>query len=120
MTDAQRERGMIILFIVLAAIAVFLLTGCGSTQTKVVYEKVDVPRPFWSPPEDIKPEPEEPNYQAGHVTPEEAATDPTTALVVVGQDLDMCLGSNELMRHLYRELVKLIAEERPSPEAPPE
>ena len=118
--EALIVRGSMFLIVVGIMFLIVVLAGCGSTQTKVVYEKVDVPKPFWDPPENVRQLPEPVDLQTDHLTPEAATADPTAALVMVGQDLGLCLGSNELLRHLYLELVKLISEPPPPPAPPPD
>jgi hypothetical protein len=109
--NANRERLIVaIAMVVIAVTIVLLLTGCGTTKTKVVYDKVEIPKPYWDPP-DAKPVPEEVTYQTDHLTPEAAEADPTAALVMVGQDFGLCRGNNELLRSLYIELLRLIRSE---------
>lgn len=113
--DALRERLMVGVGILLMIAAIWLLTGCGSTQTKVVYEKVEVPAPYPAYVENIKPLGPEPNYQYPHTTVDEAQADPTTALVIVGQDLNSCRGDSKLVRRDYAELVKACSAPPPTP-----
>lgn len=105
--------------ILLALLAVALL-GCATGKTKVVYEKVEVPKPYQTYPQNIKPLPEEVDLQTDHLTVEDAEADPTAALVMVGQDLGLTLGQNALLRSLYLELVRRVSRPaEPPPDPPP-
>jgi len=122
MTDSNsHERVMIwVAVILLAVAAVLLATGCGTTKTKVVYEKVEVPAPYPVYVENIKPLGPEPNFQYPHMSPAEAEADHTTALVIVGQDLNSCRGNLKLTRRDYAELVKACSAPPPTPTPIPE
>ncbi len=87
---------------------VFSTCGCGTT-TETVYERVEVPVPYWSPPKNIAPPPPRPILQAGDISREDAEADPKTALQTVGQDLGAALAWGETLEYLYLELVKLIS-----------
>ncbi len=109
----------LLLVIMLFAWLVFTTVGCASTET--VYERVEVPKPYWSPPENIAPPPPRPVLQAGDISRENAEADPKTALQTVGQDLGAALAWGEALEYLYLELVKLISfEPVPSPSDGPE
>jgi hypothetical protein len=98
-----------------AVLVLLVITACGSTQTKVIYEKVEIPTPYWNPPTNLKPLPPEIDLQISHMTPGEARADPTATLVVVGQDFNLCLGDLEELRHLYAELFGLCSAPAPTP-----
>lgn len=104
--------------LVILGLAFFILVmmsfGCATTET--VYERVEVPVPYWSPPGNIAPAPPRPKLQAGDLAREEAEADPRAALLVLGQDLSAALAWGEMLEHLYAELVLLIAAE---PALPP-
>ena len=121
MTNERIERTMIWTAVLLIALAAVLLglTGCATGKTKVVYERVEVPKPYREYPENIRPLPEEPDYQTDHITAEAAEADPTAALVLVGQDFGLCQGSNALLRALYLELVRRVSAPQTPPPDPP-
>jgi hypothetical protein len=110
MTSEQYLRmikgGCALLLATLFVWLVFTTVGC--TTTEAVYERVEVPMPYWNPPENIAPTPPLPLLQAGDLTRAEAEADPRAALRVVGQDLSAALAWGEQLAHLYAELVKLI------------
>ena len=106
----------------LAAAALFawlVFSTCGCTTTETVYERVEVPVPYWSPPSGIVPPPPRPILQAGDISREDAEADPKTALQTVGQDLDAALAWGEALLHRYIELVKLVLAE-PVDATPPD
>lgn len=112
---AKTERVIVGICILVIALCVLMLaTGCATGKTKVVYDRVEVPKPYWDPP-DARPLPQKPSLQTDSLTIEAAEADPTAALVMVGQDLALVLGDNELLRHLYQELVQLIVSKPISP-----
>jgi hypothetical protein len=98
--------------LVAAVLFVWLVfSTCGCTTTETVYERVEVPVPYWSPPSNIAPPPPRPILQAGDISREDAEADPKTALQTVGQDLDAALAWGEALLHVYIELVKLVLAE---------
>jgi len=114
----MKDRTVIWIAIALMAIAILLLTiGCKSAAPVVKYERVEVPQPYWSPPENVASLPDEPWYEVPHLTLAEAEARPMDALAKVGQDLSSCLEDSEHVRWLYRQLVLLIAE-TPTPSPP--
>lgn len=96
---------LMILFFVL----VFATLGCKTIET--VYERVEVPQPYWDPPKNIKEAPPKPMLQAGDISREEAEANPKVALQAVGRDLDAALGWGEHLSFLYAELVKRVQSE---------
>ena len=95
--------------LIAAVLFVFLvLWSIGCTTTETVYERVEIPVPYWEEPEDIAPAPPRPNLQAGDISRDEAEADPREAFRVLGQDLDASLAWGEHLLHLYLELVKRI------------
>ena len=118
--DRVHERVMIFVAILLMALAVWMLTGCGTTKTKVVYEKVEVPAPYPVYLDNLKPLGPEPNFQYPHTTPEEAKANPTDALVVVGQDLNSCRSELKLTRRDYAEMLRRCSGPEPTPTPTPD
>jgi hypothetical protein len=106
-TDPERVMIWVAVALMFIGLVVLLNVGCRSADPKVVYERVEVPMPYWDPPENLKPLPPEIELQSSHLSPGEAKADPTTALILVGQDFGLCLGDLEELRHLYEELLRV-------------
>ncbi len=113
MTREQTLRALrgVGLLLAAAAFCWLVFSTCGCTTTETVYERVEVPVPYWSPPKNIAPPPPRPILQAGDISREDAEADPKTALQTVGQDLGAALAWGEALLHLYLELVKLVLTE---------
>ena len=99
----------------LALVLCLLFAACTHTQT--VVERVEVPVPYWAPPTDIKELPARKPLETQRITPVEGANDPTAAMRAVAEDIRALIEENELIRHYYEELVKLI-EAKPEEEEP--
>jgi hypothetical protein len=114
--SAKTERVIIGVAILALVASIFILSGCGSTQTKIVYERVEVPKPYREYVENVKPTPDALDLQTSYMTPDEARSDPTPALIIVGQDLNLCVSSHELLRRDYEALrLRCIAPPAPAP-----
>lgn len=90
-------------------IILLLLAGCTTTET--VIDRVEVPAPYWDPPENVQTLPPRAPVRALALTPEEAAADTQAAFRTLAEDIRALIEENEHIRHLYEELVKLIEEE---------
>jgi hypothetical protein len=95
----------------LVLIMALVVAGCSTVKV----ERVEVPVPYWSPPQDIKELPHRKQLETQKLTPEQAAEDTRVAFRAVAEDLRYLLEENETMRHLYEELVKLCKERQESP-----
>lgn len=118
MSDPKPRRKMIegIGLLILAALFFFLVMwSFGCTTTETVYERVEVPVPYWDPPTVIVQLPPRPTLQAGDVSPADAESDPREALRILGQDLSIALAWGERLAFLYSELVKLVEADPPAP-----
>jgi len=91
-----------------------LLFGC--TTTKTVVDRVEVPVPYWNPPQNIQPLPPRVPLEYVHITPESAKEDPREAFRALGEDIRTLIEENEHIRFLYDELVKRIS--KPQEEDP--
>jgi len=92
----------------LILLAVFAI-GCTTTET--IVDRVEVPKPYWEKPEGIKELPERTPLRYKTLPPEAAKEDTEAAFEAVGEDIGNLIAENELLRHLYLELVKLIETE---------
>ena len=92
----------------LILLAVFAI-GCTTTET--VVDRVEVPVPYWEAPENIKELPQRTPLRSKMIPPEAASADTEAAFEAIGEDMANLIGENELLRHLYEELVKLIKTE---------
>ena len=106
------------LLLVVALFVWLVFTTVGCTTTETVYERVEIPVPYWDKPDNIAATPPRPNLQAGDISRAEAEADPREAFRVLGQDLDASLAWGEHLLHLYLELVKLISFDPDIPQDP--
>jgi len=100
----------------LALLLLFTAIVAGCTTTKTVVDRVEVPVPYWRPPTNIQPLPERQPLESKRLAPEQAEADTNAAFQAVAEDIRMLLEENEMIRHLYEELVALISEEPAQPE----
>ena len=120
-TEGKYVDRIIIAVVVVAMVFAVLILSFGCASTPVVkYERVEVPKPYWSPPSNVAALPDEPSYGIPHLTLDEAEADPNAALVKIIQDLTACLGDDAHVRFLYERLVELITEAPAPPPTPPE
>lgn len=98
----------------LVLILIILVSAC--TTTRTVVDRVEVPVPYREEITDIKELPARTPLQSAKITPEEAKADTERAFEAVGEDIANLLAENEVLRHLYNELVKRI--KTPPEEAP--
>jgi len=96
------KRSLLVLLCVLVA-------GCTTTET--VVDRVEVPVPYWEKPDGIKELPERTPLRYKTIPPEASKEDTEAAFEAVAEDMGSLLAENELLRHLYLELVKLIETE---------
>lgn len=89
----------------LILLCVLLAVGCTTTET--VTRTVEKPVPYWKAPENIKEEPARTPMRHVMLTPESAQEDTEAAFEALGEDIANLLAENEVLRHLYAELVKL-------------
>lgn len=90
-------------------IILMLMAIFGCTTTKTVVDRVEVPVPYWTKPDNIKELPARKPLESKRITPEEAQVDTQQAFRAVGEDIRSLIEENEYIRHLYNELVKLIS-----------
>lgn len=89
---------------------IILVFALGCTTTETVVDRVEVPVPYWKPPQNVQPLPERRPLESKRITPAEASEDTQAAFRAVAEDLRALIEENETIRHLYLELVKLINE----------
>ena len=97
-----------------AIVLIMLVSACTTTET--VVDRVEVPVPVREEIKDIKELPERTELRSKKISPEEARADTEKAFEALGEDIGSLLAENEVLRHLYNELVKRI--KTPPEEAP--
>lgn len=101
------------------AIILFLLSAA-CTHTKTVYDRVEVPKPYWDPPkrEEIKELPPRAQLISDTITEEQARADTKTAFQALGEDRRALLEEIETIRDLYQKLVEFVTSEYKPKEEP--
>jgi len=90
-----------------------LLVGCGTTT---VVDRVEVPKPYWEGPKNIKQLPERIPLESDRLTPDAAKEDTKAAFRAIADDMAALIAENETLRMFYEELVKLVTTEPESEE----
>jgi PBP1b-binding outer membrane lipoprotein LpoB len=93
-------------FLLLLAAAAFL-GACTTTET--IVDRVEVPVPYWNPPENVQKLPERAPLESKRITPEMASEDTQAAFRALAEDIRALIEENELIRFYYQELVTLIS-----------
>ena len=84
-----------------------LVAACTTTET--VVDRVEVPVPYWNPPENVQKLPERPPLESKRITPEMVSEDTQAAFRALAEDIRALIEENELIRFYYQELVTLIS-----------